>query len=148
MRDLYQLVTHVFVLSVIFICARITPNYNIIAWHISTILYSKTIKTYLSNLVRTTRFWNNLHQVLSISKDWKVITGYVYICIASLMIMQLCNWCYCPYILLCQLYFSHVFRLNKSLIFVTICSLIWKLSVSRDTRKPGKFIIIFTKSVK
>ena len=29
------------------------------------------IKTYISNLVRTTRFWNNLHQVRSESKDWK-----------------------------------------------------------------------------
>jgi len=29
------------------------------------------IKTKISNLVRTTRFWNNLHQVRSKSKDWK-----------------------------------------------------------------------------
>jgi uncharacterized membrane protein len=28
------------------------------------------IKTYISNLVSTTRFWNNLHQVHSKSKDW------------------------------------------------------------------------------
>jgi hypothetical protein len=27
-------------------------------------------KTLISNLVRTTRFWNNLHQVRSSSKDW------------------------------------------------------------------------------
>jgi hypothetical protein len=32
---------------------------------------SLQIKTYISNLVRTTRFWNNLHQVRSKSKDWK-----------------------------------------------------------------------------
>jgi hypothetical protein len=25
----------------------------------------------MSNLVHTTRFWNNLHQVRSKSKDWK-----------------------------------------------------------------------------
>jgi hypothetical protein len=29
------------------------------------------VKTYISNLVRATRFWNNLHQVRSKSKDWK-----------------------------------------------------------------------------
>ena len=29
------------------------------------------IKTYISNLVRTTPFWNNLHQVRSKLKDWK-----------------------------------------------------------------------------
>ena len=30
-----------------------------------------TIKTQISNLVRTTRFWNKLHQVSSNPKDWK-----------------------------------------------------------------------------
>ena len=30
------------------------------------------IKTLISNLVHTMRFWNNLHQVRSKSKDWKV----------------------------------------------------------------------------
>ena len=30
------------------------------------------IKTYISILGRTTRFWNNLHQERSKSKDWKV----------------------------------------------------------------------------
>jgi len=25
----------------------------------------------MSNLVRTTRFWNNLHQIRSKPKDWK-----------------------------------------------------------------------------
>jgi hypothetical protein len=29
------------------------------------------IQTYISNLVHTARFWNNLHQVGSYSKDWK-----------------------------------------------------------------------------
>jgi hypothetical protein len=29
------------------------------------------IKSYISNLVHTTRFWNNLHQVRSILNDWK-----------------------------------------------------------------------------
>ena len=29
------------------------------------------IKTLISNLVRTTRFWNNLYQVRSKSKYWK-----------------------------------------------------------------------------
>jgi hypothetical protein len=29
------------------------------------------IKTKMSNLVRTTHFWNNLHQVRSKSKGWK-----------------------------------------------------------------------------
>ena len=29
------------------------------------------IKTQISNLVRTTRFWNNHQQVRSKSKDWK-----------------------------------------------------------------------------
>jgi len=28
-------------------------------------------KRWISNLVRTTRSWNNLHQVRSQSKDWK-----------------------------------------------------------------------------
>ena len=29
------------------------------------------MKTYIYNLLCTTRFWNNLHQVTSKSKDWK-----------------------------------------------------------------------------
>jgi len=32
---------------------------------------TKKTKTWISNLVRTTRFWNNLHQIRSISKYWK-----------------------------------------------------------------------------
>jgi len=30
------------------------------------------IKTLISNLLHTTRFWNNIYQVRSHSKDWKV----------------------------------------------------------------------------
>jgi len=41
--------------------------------HVIILLYYYFIwvKTLISNLVRTTRFWNNLHRVLSISKYWK-----------------------------------------------------------------------------
>ena len=31
---------------------------------------------YISNLVHKTRFWNNLHQVRSKSKDWKLSNWY------------------------------------------------------------------------
>ena len=37
------------------------------------VLFKPTIiKTWISNLMRTTRFWNNLHQVRSKSIDWKL----------------------------------------------------------------------------
>ena len=31
----------------------------------------KSIHTYILNVVRTTRYWNNIHQVCSKLKDWK-----------------------------------------------------------------------------
>jgi len=34
-------------------------------------LLKNVIKTYISHLVHTTRFWNNFHRVGSKSKDWK-----------------------------------------------------------------------------
>ena len=34
------------------------------------------IKTYISNLVRTTHFWNNRHQICSKSKDWSYLKTY------------------------------------------------------------------------
>jgi hypothetical protein len=34
-------------------------------------VFVSLIKTWISNLVCTTCFWNNLHQVRSLSKDWK-----------------------------------------------------------------------------
>jgi len=37
---------------------------------------SIVINTYISNLVRTTRFWDNLHQVRSKSKGWKTSPYY------------------------------------------------------------------------
>jgi len=40
-------------------------------WQGDIYLMMGVIKTDISNLVRTTRFWNNLHQVRSKSKDWK-----------------------------------------------------------------------------
>jgi len=35
------------------------------------LIVSVIIITYISNLVHTTRLWNNLHQVRSKSKAWK-----------------------------------------------------------------------------
>jgi hypothetical protein len=39
---------------------------------ITFIRYAQNLKIGKSNIVYTTRFWNNLHQVRSRSKDWKV----------------------------------------------------------------------------
>ena len=40
-------------------------------FHIRYTIYIYRMKTYIYNLLCTTRFWNNLHQVTSKSKDWK-----------------------------------------------------------------------------
>ena len=53
---------------------KLTFTVNIIReiWFKSRVLYCNfRIKTLISNLVPTTHFWNNLHQVRSKSKDWK-----------------------------------------------------------------------------
>ena len=39
---------------------------------IDKLLNAFRMKTYISNLVRTTRSWSNIHQVRSKSTDWKV----------------------------------------------------------------------------
>jgi len=38
----------------------------------AVIINDNVTKTQISNLVPTTRYWNNLHQVRSTLKDWKV----------------------------------------------------------------------------
>ena len=47
-------------------------HHDYIGVRMGNLLRQKNKKTQMSNLVRTTRFWNNLHQTRSKPKDLKV----------------------------------------------------------------------------
>jgi len=49
----------------------IMTNHILLCYVDNHISYGLGLSNWISNLVRTTRFWNNLHQVRSIYKYWK-----------------------------------------------------------------------------